>query len=52
MLRKHKERVVLIQILVELYGEFTYKLGGSFYFLGRGKEHSVSGEGKSRRREV
>lgn len=34
MLGKNKKRIVLIQVLVELYGEFTYQLGSSFYFLG------------------
>lgn len=38
MLGKDKKRIVLIHILVELYGEFTYKLGSSFYFLGKKKE--------------
>lgn len=44
MLRKNKKRIVLIQILVKLYGEFTYKLGGSFYFLGKDRKQSVSRE--------
>lgn len=38
MLGKNKKRIVLIQILVELYGEFTYQLGSSFYFLGGEKK--------------
>ncbi len=44
MLRKLKKRIVLIQILVKLYGEFAYKLGSSFYFLGREKQQRVGGE--------
>lgn len=49
MLRKHKISIVLIQILVELYGEFTDKLGRSFYFLRRlkKKEQMVSKAKKS-----
>lgn len=38
MLGKNKKRIVLIQILVELYREFTYQLGSSFYFLGNKKK--------------
>lgn len=38
MLGKNKKCIVLIQILVELYGEFTYQLGSSFYFLGNEKK--------------
>lgn len=33
-LGEDKKRVVLVQILVKLYGELTYELGCSFYFLG------------------
>lgn len=41
VLRKNNKRIVLIQILVKLYGEFTYKLGRSFYFLGEERKQSV-----------
>lgn len=38
VLGKDEERVVLIQVLVKLYGEFTDELGGSLYFLMREKD--------------
>lgn len=38
LLRKHQKRGVLVQVLVELYGELTDELGSSFDFLERQKE--------------
>lgn len=39
MPRKNKKCIVLIQILVKLYGQFTNKFGSPFYFLERETKH-------------